>query len=202
MSDEFEEQTQRKVMPDEFQDRSVQGDGRGIRRSNSAPADVVMDEDQQEAAPSPPPQSAAPPPAQPKASRAAGRTAAKPSSGKKGKRAKSKEPNPILAIPMVVPQIPLPKKEDPELLKLDPSEVMAKLQSSMDKTTNTQKLLQEWDRANGLPKSHSQTMVNSSRSRKQLTEGVILKKWNGAPLLNFAKDGEEATKSQLNSTLP
>lgn len=76
---------------------------------------------------------------------------------------------------------------------------MLKLQASMDRTTNTQKALQEWDRANGFPKSHSQTMVNSSRSRKQLKDGVILKKWNGAPLLNFAKEGGP-TASRLSAT--
>ena len=34
------------------------------------------------------------------------------------------------------------------------------------------------------PKSHSQTMVNSSRSRKQLQSGEILAKWDGTPLIN------------------
>ncbi|KAL7495965.1 hypothetical protein ACHAWT_004312 [Skeletonema menzelii] len=61
---------------------------------------------------------------------------------------------------------------------------MAKLQAAMERTSSTEKLLQDWDRANGLPASHCQTMVNTSRSRKQLTEGVVLKKWNGSPLLN------------------
>ena len=75
---------------------------------------------------------------------------------------------------------------------------MVKLQTAMDRTADTQQQLQEWDRANGLPKSHSQTMVNSSRSRKQLTDGVILKKWNGAPLLNFAKEGQGVAASRLN----
>merc|ERR1712216_347954 len=87
------------------------------------------------------------------------------------------------ASPKVVPRTPLPDKPDPEVLKLDQGKVMCDLQMAMDRTADTQKRLQEWDRANGLPKSHSQTMVNSSRSRKQLTDGVILKKWNGAPLL-------------------
>mmetsp|Transcript_3933 Transcript_3933/g.8676 ORF Transcript_3933/g.8676 Transcript_3933/m.8676 type:complete len:730 (+) Transcript_3933:264-2453(+) len=95
----------------------------------------------------------------------------------------------------ITPQIPLPEKADPEILKMDQVVVMEKLKSAMDRTSNTQKLLQEWDRANGLPKSHSQTMVNSSRSRKQLKDGVILKKWNGAPLLNFAKEGDKAAAS-------
>ena len=49
-------------------------------------------------------------------------------------------------------------------------------------------LYQGWDKKNGLPKSHSQTMVNSGRSRKQLQKGVILKKWNGDPLIIAAKE--------------
>lgn len=64
---------------------------------------------------------------------------------------------------------------------------MAKLQAAMERTNSTMKLLQDWDRAHGLPASHCQTMVNSSRSRKQLKEGVVLKKWNGSPLLNFMR---------------
>lgn len=62
---------------------------------------------------------------------------------------------------------------------------MAKLQAAMERTNSTMKLLQDWDRAHGLPASHCQTMVNSSRSRKQLKEGVVLKKWNGSPLVNL-----------------
>ena len=61
---------------------------------------------------------------------------------------------------------------------------MAKLQAAMERTSSTMKLLQDWDRAHGLPASHCQTMVNSSRSRKQLKDGVVLKKWNGSPLVN------------------
>jgi hypothetical protein len=53
----------------------------------------------------------------------------------------------------------------------------------MKKSAQTMKALQEWDRKNGLPKSHSQTMVNSSRSREQLQSGMVLQKWNGVPLL-------------------
>lgn len=69
-------------------------------------------------------------------------------------------------------EIPLPNKPDPEILKLDPHKIMAKLQESMARTSSSMKQLQEWDRANGLPKSHSQTMTNSNRSRNQLSEGV------------------------------
>ena len=69
---------------------------------------------------------------------------------------------------------------------------MARLHVLMKRTKMSQKKLEEWDTAQGLPKSHCQTMVNSSRSRKQLTDGVILKKWNGAPLLKG--DAETETK--------
>lgn len=55
----------------------------------------------------------------------------------------------------------------------------------MKQSAQTMKTLQEWDRKNGLPKSHSQTMVNSSRSREQLQSGLVLQKWNGVPLLSL-----------------
>ena len=58
-----------------------------------------------------------------------------------------------------------------------------KLKRAMHLSSLTTSKLQEWDRDNGLPKSHSQTMVNSSRSREQLQSGMVLQKWNGSPLL-------------------
>ncbi len=58
-----------------------------------------------------------------------------------------------------------------------------RLKRAMKLSSITTSSLQEWDRANGLPKSHSQTMVNSSRSREQLQSGMVLQKWNGTPLL-------------------
>ena len=70
----------------------------------------------------------------------------------------------------------------------NPIAIMERLKSLMERTQYSQNKLQQWDKKNGLPKSHSQTMVNSSRSRKQLQEGVVLKKWNGAPLIG--KDGK------------
>jgi hypothetical protein len=69
----------------------------------------------------------------------------------------------------------------------NPDIIMARLKGLMQRTQHSQKELQKWDRKNGLPKSHSQTMVNSSRSRKQLQEGVVLKKWNGVPLIGTEK---------------
>lgn len=62
----------------------------------------------------------------------------------------------------------------------------ARLRQCMNDSLLTQAELQEWDRLNGLPASHSRTMVNTARSRKQLQDGVILKKWNGSPLLKDA----------------
>ena len=67
---------------------------------------------------------------------------------------------------------------------VEPESLMLRLRQSMTKSAETQRALQNWDRQNGLPKSHSQTMVNSSRSRKQLQDGVILPKWDGTPLIN------------------
>jgi hypothetical protein len=69
----------------------------------------------------------------------------------------------------------------------NPDTIMVRLKALMERTQQSQKDLQKWDKKNGLPKSHSQTMVNSSRSRKQLQEGVVLKKWNGVPLIGNDK---------------
>lgn len=67
---------------------------------------------------------------------------------------------------------------------LDPEKMMKRLQDLMARSVNTQQSLQKWDKDNGLPKSHSQTMVNTSRSRTQLQDGVILPKWDGTPLIS------------------
>jgi len=84
----------------------------------------------------------------------------------------------------------------------------ARLNDIMMKSKGTQSALQNWDRQNGLPKSHSQTMVNSSRSRKQLQEGVVLAKWDGTPLLDIhgvqvvgarRRQGERGVSSRRNS---
>lgn len=92
-------------------------------------------------------------------------------------------------------EIPLPDKPDPEILKLDPRKIMAKLQESMARTSSSMKQLQEWDRANGLPKSHSQTMTNSNRSRNQLSEGVAnLTKLSGVSA--EPNDGTSTTTQQ------
>jgi hypothetical protein len=62
---------------------------------------------------------------------------------------------------------------------------LKRLEEAMMKSIDSQKSLQEWDKASGLPKSHCQTMVNTSRSREQLQSGMVLQKWNGVPLLNL-----------------
>ena len=69
--------------------------------------------------------------------------------------------------------------------KNNAEDILKRLQEAMLKSIDSQKSLQEWDKANGLPKSHCQTMVNTSRSREQLQSGMVLQKWNGVPLLNL-----------------
>eukprot|EP00561_Arcocellulus_cornucervis_P000398 CAMPEP_0185823802 /NCGR_PEP_ID=MMETSP1322-20130828/28709_1 /TAXON_ID=265543 /ORGANISM="Minutocellus polymorphus, Strain RCC2270" /LENGTH=276 /DNA_ID=CAMNT_0028521367 /DNA_START=117 /DNA_END=944 /DNA_ORIENTATION=+ len=66
------------------------------------------------------------------------------------------------------------------------------LRSSMKQSQQTLKELQEWDRRQGLPKSSAHTCVKTERSRKQLLEGKILKKWDGSPLISFEKDANGA----------
>lgn len=68
--------------------------------------------------------------------------------------------------------------------------LMGQLKVLMRRSEETQQKLQKWDERHGLPKSHSPTMVNSSRSRKQLQEGVILPKWDGTPLIKKNGVGE------------
>ncbi|KAL7486574.1 hypothetical protein ACHAW6_012175 [Cyclotella cf. meneghiniana] len=80
------------------------------------------------------------------------------------------------------------EKDLPPQDSSNPAVIMERLKHLMERTQHSQKQLQKWDKKNGLPKSHSQTMVNSSRSRKQLQEGIVLKKWNGAPLIGSEKN--------------
>ena len=53
----------------------------------------------------------------------------------------------------------------------------------MASSRKSQEALQEWDLQNGLPRSHSATMVHTNRSRRQLELGRVLPKWNGQPLI-------------------
>ena len=64
-------------------------------------------------------------------------------------------------------------------------EMMLRLNACLKKSTESGNALAEFDRQNGLPRSHCATMVNSSRSRKQLQCGLILPKWSGKPLLDI-----------------
>jgi hypothetical protein len=54
----------------------------------------------------------------------------------------------------------------------------------MKESERSQSQLEDWDEDHGLPKSHCLTMVSSSRSRRQLQQGVILPKWDGTPLIS------------------
>lgn len=74
---------------------------------------------------------------------------------------------------------------------------LKRLKLSMRDSTKTQKSLQEWDRKNGLPASHCQTMVNSARSREQLQSGMVLQKWNGMPLLMIPGARVKVTRRQF-----
>ena len=62
--------------------------------------------------------------------------------------------------------------------------ITQRLRSSMEQSRKSLKQLQEWDRRLGLPKSSAHTCVKTERSRKQLLEGKILKKWDGTPLIS------------------
>jgi hypothetical protein len=62
----------------------------------------------------------------------------------------------------------------------------------MKESERSQSQLEDWDEDHGLPKSHCLTMVSSSRSRRQLQQGVILPKWDGTPLIS---DNVELGKS-------
>jgi len=112
-----------------------------------------------------------------------------PSKNKAKARNKKESPPPSPVEKVVeLEDLPPANKDNPEI-------IMKRLQGLMDRTQVSQRQLQVWDKKNGLPKSHSQTMVNSSRSRKQLQKGVILKKWNGDPLISPA-DGDETTSQE------
>ena len=80
------------------------------------------------------------------------------------------------------------------------SEVLVKLQWAMHQSSFTMSSLQEWDKANGLPKSHCQTMVNSSRSREQLQSGLVLQKWDGKPLLHIPGAKVKVTRRMFRGT--
>jgi hypothetical protein len=74
---------------------------------------------------------------------------------------------------------------------LETNEVVQRMKNLMKRSSLTQKALQDWDEENGLPRSHSTTMVRSSRSRKQLQAGKIIAKWDGTPLISIGAELEK-----------
>uniref|UniRef100_A0A6T6HZD9 Uncharacterized protein n=1 Tax=Craspedostauros australis TaxID=1486917 RepID=A0A6T6HZD9_9STRA len=78
--------------------------------------------------------------------------------------------------------------ENPQLDRL--KDLMKESEESMMK-------LQQWDRDRGLPKSHSKSMVNTSRSRQQIITGKILSKWDGTPLINNQTELGKPKKRRL-----
>jgi septal ring factor EnvC (AmiA/AmiB activator) len=74
--------------------------------------------------------------------------------------------------------------EESNRLPSDSDAMLKRLRELMNKSTSTQQALQEFDKKRGLPRSHSQTMVNSSRSRRQIIQGKIIAKWDGSPLIS------------------
>jgi hypothetical protein len=85
------------------------------------------------------------------------------SKSKKKKNAKTPKPKAIKSA-----ELPPQSKDDPDV-------IMTRLKALMERTVMSQKNLQKFDKQNGLPRSHAQTMINTSRSRKQLQNGVVLK---------------------------
>ena len=99
--------------------------------------------------------------------------------------------------PVPAKKEPAPKLEDlPGQDQNNPDIIMKRLQALMLRTKESQERLEDWDKRNGLPKSHCMTMVNSSRSRTQLQTGEILKKWTGAPLIESTKGGDGSGSGQ------
>jgi len=116
-----------------------------------------------------------------------------PLTSKSKSKSSNKKPSPPSSPP---PEKVVDLKDLPPQSKDDPEVMMKRLEGLMERTQMSQKQLQRWDKKNGLPKSHSQTMVNSSRSRKQLQKGVILRKWNGDPLISAKEDGGTSSQGE------
>jgi len=98
-----------------------------------------------------------------------------------------------------VSELSVPSMAHIHLPLTTPSLSASKLSELMIRSSMSQMALQNWDRQNGLPKSHSKTMIKSARSRKQLQEGVILKKWDGSPLLDFNVGASDKKPRRRNS---
>jgi hypothetical protein len=74
-------------------------------------------------------------------------------------------------------------KNNTSLATLAQTTAIDRLKVAMEKSHQSQKLLQQWDKNIGLPCSHCATMMHTNRSRRQLQEERILRKWNGDPLI-------------------
>mmetsp|Transcript_15845 Transcript_15845/g.23991 ORF Transcript_15845/g.23991 Transcript_15845/m.23991 type:complete len:849 (+) Transcript_15845:111-2657(+) len=97
--------------------------------------------------------------------------------------------------PTKLEELPGQSKDDPEI-------IMTRLNALMERTIMSQKTLQKYDKKNGLPRSHAQTMVSSSRSRKQLQKGIMSKKWDGRHLqLQLQKKGAYATQNETTGAI-
>lgn len=100
------------------------------------------------------------------------------------------------------PKPKAPKLEElPPQSKDDPLIIMTRLNALMERTITSQKNLQKYDKQNGLPRSHAQTMISTSRSRKQLQKGIVLSKRDGKPLIHSSsasqqKKGESTTQTE------
>jgi hypothetical protein len=62
---------------------------------------------------------------------------------------------------------------------LDPEKMMKRLQDLHGTVVQHSTKVATIGQGEWTPKSHSQTIVNTSRSRKQLLDGVILPNWDG-----------------------
>lgn len=81
----------------------------------------------------------------------------------KKKKKSHPTPNETVAPPPELDDLP-PQSED------DPLIITTRLNALMERTHLTQTQLETYDKQNGLPRSHAQTMLRSSRSRSQFQE--------------------------------
>eukprot|EP00521_Asterionellopsis_glacialis_P008996 CAMPEP_0195286312 /NCGR_PEP_ID=MMETSP0707-20130614/3817_1 /TAXON_ID=33640 /ORGANISM="Asterionellopsis glacialis, Strain CCMP134" /LENGTH=95 /DNA_ID=CAMNT_0040345935 /DNA_START=87 /DNA_END=374 /DNA_ORIENTATION=+ len=91
------------------------------------------------------------------------------------------------------------------MMDLDDYGLTTKYRVLMRKSSMSQRALQAWDKSMGLPKNHSPAMVNSSKSRQQLQEGVILTTYRGTPLterMAMASSNNNKTKMKRRVTSP
>ena len=89
--------------------------------------------------------------------------------------------------------------ELPPQSKDDPAIIMSRLNALMERTLISQRELQMYDKQNGLPRSHAQTMVNSNRSRQELLKDIVLAKWDAGPLVNSKSEENDAKPEEVTS---